>query len=355
MNKTIKPNWLQTCQEYTEYAVKLIYAEALDDTFGWGATFQQMWKETFRPNGLLLTGPYGCGKHTAAAHMLRILLAENYECAIINNDVVSFENSVPEISSWLDENIDRKHKLCIIVDQLTDATKRGNLLSYFSQRLRKNRVTSEEKNALFLIVIENEEACIPVLLRRNLLRCTMSLPTAEYRQAFLENYLYNMFKINLKYYANDELLKCTEGFTYAQLKDLAYQIGLMIRMDDSDGIDEYIVQLAKDQAPDNAKPSAIEKLCDFIDMLPKLIQELEDESAVRADHLVKELFGLISKSLSHRELGPTNDNKDLPVEANMDKNKDRNSFRDREIERLEKIAPAELYDELFGMLAYEAN
>lgn len=350
MNKTIKPNWLQICREYTEYAVKLIRAEAPDDTFGWGATFQQMWTEAFRPNGLLLTGPDGCGKHTAAAHMLLILLAENYECAIINNDVVLAEDSVPEIKSWIDENIGQKHKLCVVVDQLTDAMKRGELLSYLGQRLNKNRVTPAAKDALFFILIENEEACVPALLRRNLLRCAMSLPAAEYRQVFLENYLQNRFKINLKYYANDELLNYTEGYTYAQLKDLAYQIGLMIRMDDSDGIDEYIEQLAKDQAPDSAKHSVTEKLCDFIDVLPKIIQDLENESAARADQLVKGLSGLFEKSLSHREPSSVNDN-NYPAQTNTSNRMDSNSFRKSEMDRIENSAPSELYDDLFGTLA----
>lgn len=351
MNKTIMPNWLQICREYTEYAVKLIRAETPDDTFGWGATFQQMWTETVRPNGLLLTGPYGCGKHTAAAHMLHILLAEDYECAIINDDVVLAEDSVPEMKSWIDENIGQKHKLCVVVDQLTDGMKRGELLSYLGQRLNKNRVTPEAKDDLFLILIEHEEACVPALLRRNLLRCAMSLPSAEYRQVFLENYLYNTFQINLKYYANDELLHCTEGFTYAQLKDLAYQIGLMIRMDDSDGIDEYIEQLAKDQAPDCAKGSVTERLCDFIDVLPKIIQDFEDESAARADHLVKELSGLFGKLLSHRDMSSINDNGNFSAQTNTSKSMDSDSFCNREKERIENMVPSELYDDLFGSLA----
>lgn len=355
MDKTAKPNWLQTCRKYTDYAVKLIYEEAPDDTFGWGATFQQMWTEAFHPNGLLLTGADGCGKHTAAAHMLRILLEENYECVIINNDVVSADNSIPEMKSWLNENIDQKHKLCVVVDQLTDTTKRGELFSYFGQRFSQNRITQTQKNALFLIVIENEETCIPALLRRNLLRCVMSLPTAEFRQVFLENYMNNTFKINLKYYANDELLKCTEGFTYAQLKDLAYQIGLMIRMDDSEGIEEYIVQLAKDQAPDRVKYSVTEKLCDFIDMLPNFIQNLEDNSAAHAEHLVKELSGLVSKLMSHSEPNSGNDKRNMQPQPEANVPIDSNHFRSREKERINNMAPSELWEDLFGALQNEAD
>ena len=245
MNNKINADWLKICQRYTETIMR-IAEEELDDTSGWGVIFRQMRREFFRPNGLLLTGPDGCGKHTAALHMLQILQQEQYGCVAINESVMDAVTGVQELGYWIDERMEEQQDLCIIVDQLADTDRRRDLFYYFAQRLSRNQGNLEIKDSLFLIVIEPEENGIPTLLRRNLMHCAMRMPSFKYRCMFLEKYLLKTFHYKLKANESEELAGCTDGFTYVQLKDLAYQIGLMINLNPSEsGIVEDIVQMIK--------------------------------------------------------------------------------------------------------------
>ena len=65
-------------------------AAAPDDTFGWGSLYRKMWFSDYshRPSGtgVLLTGPEGCGKHTAAAHLIRELRNRDYWVGLLPED-----------------------------------------------------------------------------------------------------------------------------------------------------------------------------------------------------------------------------------------------------------------------------
>ena len=48
--------WQELSRALGKDAVAAILAEPPDDTFGWGATLEQMWREPAHPSGLLLLG-----------------------------------------------------------------------------------------------------------------------------------------------------------------------------------------------------------------------------------------------------------------------------------------------------------
>lgn len=349
-------NWLRTCREYSEITVKMVRKESPDNTFGWGTTLEQMWQETVRPKGLLLTGPDGCGKHTAAAHMLRILLQQRYDCVIIEDTVMEAVCEIQPLTSWIDDALAQKRKLCVMVDQLTDETKRSKLFSYLGRRVRKNSLTPDTKDALFVIVIEREYKQMPAALRQNLLSCVMTLPAAEFREAFLQNCLSDTFGIDLRQYAGEELYQITEGLTYAQLKDLSYQIGLAIHSISPEDIPEEILDLAKKQRPCAAEMSADERLCDFMETIPELIDHIEENASERAKLFLQELSSAIEKLPAVQYSGTevrtdalqTNESQNLSMTAAQA------AFnQEKEEDRIRNMAPADLIGDLLNTAEME--
>ena len=99
--------WQELSRALGKDAVAAILAEPPDDTFGWGATLEQMWREPAHPSGLLLLGPDGCGKHTATLHMMRILMADGYQYAVLNDEVLGMAGSVAELIDWIGAHMRR--------------------------------------------------------------------------------------------------------------------------------------------------------------------------------------------------------------------------------------------------------
>ena len=337
---------MKLLQEQSEVAAGLVQSEIPDD-FGWGYTLEQMWKERSRPKGLLLTGPDGCGKHTAAAHMLRILQGEHYDCAVITDSVLEALRELPPLTDWMDD----KQKICVIVDQLTDKTIRSKLLSYLGRRISRNSLISDTAGKLFVIVIEREYSNMPAELRRNLLNCTMSLPASEFREVFLENQLSDLFDIDWTQYTSEEFDHLTEGLTYAQLKDLSYQIGLAIQSSSPDKVQEEILQLAKAQKVCSSERSAAERLCDFMDTIPELIDRIEEASSERSKAFLQELASAIEK-LPAVQYGGTVLSNNAPETASASAAQavqDEAAMQKAEEERIRNMPPNELIAEVFSL------
>ena len=350
-------NWLKICQEYSEITVKMVRKEPPDDFFGWGATLEQLWQESVRPKGLLLTGPDGCGKHTAAAHMLRILLQERYDCVVIEDTVLEALCEIQPLISWMDNALAQKRKLCVMVDQLTDETKRSELFSYLGRCIRKNSLTPATKDALFVIVIEREYQQMPAALRQNLLSCVMTRLSAEYCKDFLEHrFKDGSLGVNWREFETEELYQITEGFTYAQLKDLSYQIALAIHVDPTEGTQEVILDLARAQKSYNAEMSVGDRLCDFMETIPALIDHIEETASERAKLFLQELSSAIEKLPAVQYSGTavrtdalqTNESQNLSMTAAQA------AFdEEKEAERVKNQAPKDMIDEFLNLAGIE--
>ena len=355
--------WQELSRALGKDAVAAILAEPPDDTFGWGATLEQMWREPAHPSGLLLLGPDGCGKHTAALHMMRILMADGYQYAVLNDEVLGMAGSVAELIDWIGAHMRRGIRLCLVLDQLHDRIGERRLLSFLGAQLARNRRAEGGQYLLFLMVIDSREPELPAQLRGSLLRCVMALPNAEFRRAFLANVLWERFQLELENYAGEELIGATEGFTYAQLRDLAYQIGLMLRLDASEGVEAYITQLAREQAPLPAREEGgallAERLCELLELLPALLRDMAEEAGARTETLVQGLADAVSRIRISAPAVETTvvrqtqaQDQPLPAQPQM---QDAAEFGRRERERIENMPPNELYQELFGELAQNQN
>ncbi len=351
MGKRTTAGWREQSNALGRDAVAAILAEPPDDTFGWGATLEQMWREPWRPSGLLLLGPDGCGKHTAALHMMRVLLEDGYQYAVFNDEVFDAAGSVSEMIDWVGAYMERGSRLCLVLDQLRDRIGMRRLFSFLGTQLARNRRTESGAYLLFLIVIGSGEPELPAQLRGGLLRCVMAPPSAEFRRVFLANVLWERFQLELKNFAGDELIGATEGFTYAQLRDLAYQIGLMLRLDASEGVEQYITQLAREQSPlpvreESGAPLA-ERLCELLGLLPVLLQDMTEKAAARNETLVQALSNAVSQIKISVPAAGLETVRQTQVEPSaqppiLDVNRER--------ERIENLPPNELCEELFGAL-----
>ena len=79
-------SWLENAEQGTAIFYHYATQMELDDSFGWGERLSKMWNIGVLgppPQGLLLTGPDGCGKHTAAAHMYQILTENHPATALV--------------------------------------------------------------------------------------------------------------------------------------------------------------------------------------------------------------------------------------------------------------------------------
>lgn len=338
------PRWLSLCKQNTDAVVRGVSRGELDDSFGWGAMLEAMWKRSDRPSGLLLTGQAGCGKHMAQAHMLRLLMNDGYDVLIISDDV--FEEGIrgAEVSEVLEQQFGRGKKLCIVLDQLTKV--RDALVSCCG------RMLASEGNALFVILLEETAGRIPSMLRDKLLRCHMNLPAAENRWAFMEGYLERHFGLKLRYYVKEETMNAhTKGFTYAQLKDLTYNIGITLEMDASDGIDEYLIAFAQEQAiaPQSGEENDLlrAQLGDLVERLPELLKTMQEEAAARSDRFADKLSEAIIQgsgiALQNASVGQSAAQSAAQSQRTAIDDK---QFESSEKSRIENMAPDVLYEEL---------
>ena len=257
----------------------------LDDTFGWGARFSLMWKKKTldKPSGLLLTGPGGCGRHTAAAHMARTLYDTHCPLLLSGKELCAegYAPATRRLRYVLDHPnvIDgQSYPWCLILDGLEDCDCRRDLLSWLGQVMELTWYESGGEPSLFVILIDSCEKDVPSNLRRHLRLCRMSAPAASHRRAYFESPRFPMIcnAVNLEL-----LVSSTEGFTYAQLVDLAQNLECALYClpsDQSAFSDSELREFLQGQTPDVSQEDPLRSLALsarlFIEHLPELMTHM---------------------------------------------------------------------------------
>lgn len=221
MSEHALQSWLDDACNNTQ-PLYFLLDSALDDTFGWGERFQQM-KGFNTPCGLLLTGPDGCGKHTAAAHMLGLLNNSHYALLLNGRELCAdgFAIAKLRLRYALDHTFVADNGVarpwCLILEDLEDCSFRQELFTWLGQALSFEWFgETDNPGPLFLILIDAIAEDIPSILRRHLRLCRMSLPSADRRRAYFEKIDFLSDTVNM-----DLLVHSTDGLTYAQMVDLA--------------------------------------------------------------------------------------------------------------------------------------
>lgn len=264
----------------------------LDDTFGWGARFFQMWKKKTldKPRGLLLTGPNGCGKHTAAAHMIRTLYDTHCPLRIRGRELCA-EGYAPA-TRRLRYVIDHPNVIdgntypwCLVLEGLEDFDCRRDLLTWLGQVMEASWYESGGDPSLFVILIDSSEEDIPSVLRSHLRLCRMSAPAASRRRAYFTSARFPMIQnaVNL-----DLLVASTEGLTYAQLTDLGQNLECTLyclHSDQPNFSDSELMEFLQEQVPDVSAVDPLQSLAQsarqFIERLPELMTHMGTGGFVR--------------------------------------------------------------------------
>ena len=258
----------------------------LDDTFGWGARFRQMWSiKSDRPCGLLLTGPSGCGKHTAAAHMVHILFDDLYAIQLNGSDLCSsgYETAKARMLGLIGKYGKEEKPLCLILEGMEHCDCRQELLACLGQVLTASWLGNKRDPRLFVILIDSCEEDIPSVLRSRLRLCRMSLPNAQRRRAFLlSNAPLLQMTVNL-----DLLTDSTQGITYAQLLDLIRNLECVIYClpeDQRSLRDEDLLEFLEEQRPAMKQENALLILAQSAQQLIEELPQLLNNAAAAAQY-----------------------------------------------------------------------
>lgn len=305
--------WLDTVLGNGGMLMDYYMGMSLDDSFGWGRLLDQMWfsDPDARPTGtgVLLTGPSGSGRHTAAAYLIRQLVDRGYTLAVLHTGDLTPENGgFPELrerlNALLDHCLEEGQALCLLTENLSIspfgwdcAAYLGDMLCYYFLRRKPDfaaggprdrtyqgdLVSQEEQfEPLFLICIEDEIKNLPSVFRSRLQVCSMTLPDEEQRLSFLRSHEPRFNHHRPGHISGADFVEWTEGLSYADLEDLVQNLNAAA---DQDGDIQRVLesQLSRRTSTKESLFARLEdllkRLPEYLENLPSLLQRWPEEAA----------------------------------------------------------------------------
>lgn len=321
--------WLDGILRSAAVMEAYIDRQELDDSFGWGALLDAMWfsedGKRLTGSGVLLTGPDGSGKHTAAYHMIKGLLRRKYTHVFLTDEDFDAKTGAAELAKerlqgLLDRFYDQEQALCIVLEQAETFQSIQSVLRLLGEALCEYWLC-EDYPPLFVILIASDNPPIPAPLRGRLRLCRMSLPGEVRRRAFLENKAEDL----RHYVPFNTLLSQTEGMSYAELSDVVGNIRTLVDQTDSALSEEQVAAFVRGQKPQPIRVQAPEKVEALIDALPQLLTDFASKI-----------------NTGRREVGPVPDSIPHPVSGSKQEDPA------GEWERIENLPVSDLAEELFG-------
>lgn len=273
-------NWLNDILDLSALQWEDIKNRKLDDTFGWGAIFAASMEANpdVSGRGLLLTGPQGCGKHNAAAHMMKLLYTEGYDSVFLDGmelDSLGLQQAKECLDMLLDHFYDQQKGLCICLDEMAACSCRRQLLTCLGQTLYKYRMYRKELNPIYLILIDEQED-IPNILRQSLRLCRMSYPDLARRETFLTS----KAKLLRNSVSLHTFAKATEGASYAQLLDMIANVEGLVDSQGNGLADEGLIAFLSNQMPPVTGEESLKKLPELLNKLVEQLPNLASASVV---------------------------------------------------------------------------
>jgi hypothetical protein len=306
-----------------------------DDTCGWGRLLSSALDNAImgQRSGFLLTGPPGCGKHTAAETAAKALVKkeENELCFVPVSGMKLAEDTdasfvvLDRVKALMDyfSSEDSERGPCFLFDHMEDCFCRREVENMLAVRLRRFR--SDQIPMFVFYIMENTEA-MSQALKRELRHCILREPDSLKRQDFLENQAFDiedaLTKCRISF---DMIVQLTEGFNYRQMDDLLYCIKMWIWKYEDIKLEELHDLVETQKTPESDKDLRhrwMKKMISFMENPPVIMGNTIRGEQSAADNPVKDK--------SRASFGEA-------MESEV-------SLR----EKLEKLPVDELYDDLFG-------
>ena len=267
--------WLDGVLKSAAVMEAYIDRQELDDSFGWGALLDTMWfsegGRRLTGSGILLTGPDGSGKHTAAYHMIKGLLGRGYAPVFLTGEDFDPETAQlarERLQGLLDWFYDQNQALCIVLEQAEFCQNIRSVLRALGEALCEYWLC-EDYPPLFVILIASDELPVPAPLRGRLHLCRTSLPGEARRKTFLQNRAGDL----RHYVPFNTLLSQTSGMSYAELLDLIDSIRAIVDQTESALSEEETGAFIQEQRPRPGRAQVLEKVETLIDTLPQLLTD----------------------------------------------------------------------------------
>ena len=278
--------WLDGVLKSAAVMEAYIERQELDDSFGWGALLNAMWfsenGRRLNGSGVLLTGPDGSGRHTAAYHLVKGLLSRKYAHVFLTGadfeaETGGIQPAKDRLRGLLDRFYDQNQALCIVLEQAENGQNIRGVLRVLGEALCEYWLC-EDYPPLFVILIASDDLTIPAPLRERLRLCRMALPDENRRRAFLENRAGDL----RHYVPFHTLIAQTEGMSYAELSDVVEHMRTFVDLTDSAIPEEKAAAFLQEQRP-RPKSREVqlqlpEKVETLIDALPQLLTDFASKT-----------------------------------------------------------------------------
>ena len=278
-----------------------------DYSFGWKEVIEYTIEHS-SVNGILLSGPDGCGKHTAAEIACAFLVNKyNYDIVFLSGEDFSFSDTELKADEHQrQQNIDQNNRdtytddvihsfmeaifneygedfaLCLVIDN-TDGYE--NMETVYKRLEKYLCMYSKEDQPpyIYAVIIEKEPDRLPSALRKRLRTMFMSPPSQEQRAKMLK-------KLGIDDTIANIISQSTDGLNYAQLRDIGQNLKVHEMIYDL--TNDFYPQYLESQTPvsyeeaekflSDEKVRLYKKLGELIDKVPELLEKLPAVSALPA-------------------------------------------------------------------------
>ena len=270
--------WLEQIREDSRIYTAFYQNKEPDDTMGWEELIRVLLEneESKRDNGLLITGPEGCGRHTLLAQVIAVAVEKGYTPIFLTGEDLAEGTSaqaevLERMNAVLDRSVGEEDILCLVLEQLEQLSSPSALLKLLERRLC--RASCGEAEGFFLVLIQESAFPIPSVLKGMLQVCRMQYPNRGRRELFFKNHL-RTDELR-ESFPMEKILDQTERFSYDELSNLVELLEAGEKLLGSKiperELQEWIDGLRPEFSEKEAKQAFIGRLGQILEQLPEIL------------------------------------------------------------------------------------